>query len=406
MQHKQQHRPSHPRARKRRKPIFLVVVSGAVLLVLIALILALILPGLIKEPGPTVPDEETVIELAFAGDVTATEKVIQSGESDGSYDFTQVFTDVLPLLADADLTVVNFEGNLCGPPYGKDNTSAPPELLQALSRAGVDMVQAANSCTINNGLLGMEATLEGIRAAGLEPLGAFASPEEFREQGGFTLRDVQGVKVAFVAFTKGMDNIALPAGKEDCVNLLYSDYTSSYQKVDTEGITQVLRNVAAQEPDVTVALVHWGSEYNAQISNSQKKIVKLMKSEGVDAIVGTHSHIVQEMDFDEDAGTLVAYSLGDLLGDADRNQSSYSTILKLQVIKNQTTGETRIAGYTYDPVYNLYTDSKAQLLRMNPAIRDYEADGITPVTEEAYQAMLQATKRVDKLCTPAPEENE
>ena len=391
--------------RQRRKPVFLVIVSGAVLLVLVAVILALVLKGQNK-PDPTVGASETVIELAFAGDVVISDKVVKTGEADGGYDYTTVFKDVLPLLAGADHTVVNFEGNLCGAPYGTKNTSAPPELVEALSRAGVDMLQVANSCSINNGLLGLNATLDGIRAAGLEPLGAYASAEDFSKNGGFVLRDIQGIKVAFVAFTKGMDNIALPAGQEDCVNLLYTDYTTNYQKVDTEGISQLLRNVAAQKPDVTVALLHWGSEYNSKISNSQKKIVKLMKSEGVDAIIGTHSHLVQEIDFDQENGTLVAYSLGDLLGEAARGQSAYSAVLKLQVIRNDLTGQTRLAGYTYDPIYTVYDGNEAQVLQMVPAIRDYEANGISTVSEEVYTAMTKAVTKVETLFTPAPEDDE
>lgn len=296
---------------RRRRLLRRILIIGVPSVLLIALITGLLIKFLphqnTQQPEQDqAPAQETVIELAFAGDLNITDKMVSAGVTDSGYDYTKVLQDVLPLLADADQTVLNFEGNLCGAPYGGSSASAPTEILDALSAAGVDMLQVANSCTIKNGLLGLGNTLNSIRSAGIEPLGAFASPEEFQQNQGFVLRDIQGVKVAFVAFTKGMDNIALPAGQEDCVNLLYTDYTSTYQKVDTEGITELLRSVAAQEPDVTVALLHWGSEYNTQISDSQAKIVKLMKSEGVDAIIGSHSHCLQEVDFDQEKGTLVA----------------------------------------------------------------------------------------------------
>lgn len=399
------------RRKKLLRRITIIGVPALVLIALIAVILLLLIPKFTaNQPDSTIdPANETVIELAFAGDLNITDKVVEAGATDSGYDYSPVFRDVVPLLVDADQTVLNFEGNLCGIPYGSENTSAPPEILEALSAAGVDLLQVANSCTINNGLLGLSATLDTIRTAGMEPLGAYASPEEFRQSRGFLLRDIQGVKVAFVSFTKGMDNIALPPGQEDCVNLLYTDYTSTYQKVDTEGITKILRNVAAEEPDLTIALLHWGSEYNTQISNSQTKIVKLLKSEGVDAIIGTHSHHLQQIEFDEKAGTFVAYSLGDFWGDADRTAATYSAVLKLQIAKNTLTGVTRIAGFEYDPIYTYTRETESgtmtQLLRIKPALEDYEAHSISAVPEQVYTAMKSAAAKIEKLMTPASKNN-
>ena len=394
---------------RRKRLIRRIMVIGFIAIVLLGMAVAaliFLLPKFKKKPPEvsSVPTTETIIELAFAGDLNITDKVVASGMTDNGYDYASVLRDVLPLLADANQTVMNFEGNLYGEPYGSEKTSAPPELLKALSDAGVDLLQVANSCTIKNGLLGLSETLSSIRAAGLEPLGAYSSPQEFQQKRGFVLREIQGVKVAFVAFTKGMDNIALPAGQEDCVNLLYTDYTSTYQEVDTDGITQILRSIADEKPDITVALLHWGSEFNAQISSSQTKIVKLMKSEGVDAIIGTHSHCLQNIEFDQDHGTFVAYSLGDFWGDAERTVSSYSIVLKLQIAKNDQTGQARVAGFEYEPIYTYTQETESgvitQLLRINPAIEEYEANGLEAVPENVYNAMKSAVSKIEKLMTP------
>lgn len=404
-------RNSQKRKHKRRLLPVLLVATGVFILLAITLILVLRLKKPQEAPEIPVADAaETIIELAFAGDLNITDKVVAAGATDNGYQYTEVLQDVLPLLAGADQTVLNFEGNLCGSPYGSESTSAPTELLQNLKSAGVDLLQIANSCTINNGLLGLSDTLDNIRAAGMEPLGAYASAEEFHKSRGFLLREIKGIKVAFVAFTKGMDNIALPSGQEDCVNLLYTDYTSTYQKVDTEGITELLRNVAAEDPDVTVALLHWGSEFNSQISSSQSKIVKLMHNEGVDAIIGTHSHQLQQIEFDEENGTFVAYSLGDFWGDADRTVSAYSAVLKLQFAKNSVTGETRICGYEYDPIYTFTRETEdgvfTRIMRIKPAIAEYEANGIVSIPETVYTAMKNADAKVDKLMFPVAKESE
>ena len=107
------------------------------------------------DTSPSAGVENTIIHLAAAGDVNVTDNTVAAGQNGGSYDFTDVFLDAVPLLADADLTVVNFEGTLCGAPYGTETASAPAEMMTALRNAGVDLVQTANSCSIAGGLVGL-----------------------------------------------------------------------------------------------------------------------------------------------------------------------------------------------------------------------------------------------------------
>lgn len=348
-----------------------------------------------QSPENTEAPRETVIHLAAAGDLNVTDKTVSAGYNGTAYDFTPVFRDVAPLLSNADLTVMNFEGTVCGSPYGGEHSSAPAELLTALKNAGVDMLQTANSCSINNGLTGLSQTLNGIRSAGMEPVGTFADSREFQNTGGYVIREVQGIRIAFVAFTKGMDSRGLPTGSEDCVNLLYTDYASTYQKVDTEGIQSVLRAVEKETPDLTVALLHWGSEYNDQISSTQESIRKLLLSGGVDVILGTHSHYVQKMVLDTENNTFVAYSLGDFFGDAERPGSNYSVILNLEITKNQETGVTRITDYSYEPIFTQITDSGMEVVRISGALDAYQADFILKCSESDYDSMTYALSRIE-----------
>ena len=89
--------------------------------------------------SPLLADPITKIHIKAAGDLNVTDSVVSSGIAATGYDFTGVFRDVAAVLSDADLTVMNFEGNLCGQPYGSATTSAPIELVQALRNAGVDI---------------------------------------------------------------------------------------------------------------------------------------------------------------------------------------------------------------------------------------------------------------------------
>jgi hypothetical protein len=151
--------------------------------------------------------------------------------------------------------------------------------------------------------------------------------------------------------------MTLPQGSEHCVNVLYEDYDSTYQKLNRERINDVLDKIASEKPDLTVAMLHWGSEYNDTISESQEQILQIMQSNGVDAVIGTHAHRVQQMVYDPDAGTFVAYCLGDLIGDAPRAGAEYSVLLDLQITKSGEGGP-RITGYDYTPIYTVREEGK------------------------------------------------
>ena len=373
-----------------KRLIFLVAGLLVLGISLFALIFGLRSCSRDKEPETV---NTTVIHLAAVGDLNVTETVVASGGL--NYDYTNALMDVLPLLSSADVTAVNFEGNLYGEPYGVDR-SAPASLMTALERAGVDLVQVANSYSIHHGMDGLSKTLDGVRLAGMEPLGAYASQREAKSKKGFTIQTVDGVKIAFVAFTKGMDGMALPAGNEGCVNVLYSDYSTDYQVVDTNGINTVLSAIEKEKPDITVAFLHWGSEFNDTISPSQEKICKLMQSGGVDVILGTHSHYVQKMELDPSTGRFVAWSLGDFMGDAARAGSEYSIVLDLEITKNNDSGDTRVTGFSYTPIFTVNEEGKPlRVVRIHEAMTAYQQGYIDKVSEETYNAMEYALTRID-----------
>lgn len=339
-------------------------------------------------PETAVSEDTAVVHLAFAGDLNVTEQVANAE------DYTRLLMDVTPALADADLTVLNFEGSFFGGSDDPDH-AAPQALADALADAGVDMLQIANSYSIFKGMEGLSATVNTIRAAGMEPLGAYASQKEAKAAKGYTLREVNGVKLAFVAFTKGMDGMALPPGNESCVNLLYTDYATDYQKVDKEGITRVIEAAKRERPDVIIALLHWGSEYNNTISKTQTEILELLQENGVRAVIGTHSHYVQGMTLDPETNNFVAYSLGDFIPATDRAGSEYSVVLELEITKDLKARKTRITSFDYTPIFTVAQENRPlQVVRIQPAIDAYSAGYIDRVPETTFEAMKYALGRI------------
>lgn len=343
-------------------------------------------------------DPITKIHIRAVGDLNITNSVVDSGITAAGYDYTRALQDVAAELGAADVTVLNIEGNFCGEPYGTETASAPVELLTYLKKVGVDLIQMANSYSIQNGLIGLSSSLNAIRNAGMEPLGAYATVNDFNKTKGYTICDVQGLKVAFVAFTKGVGGMGMPAGSEQCVNLLYEDYNEGYKTINRKGITQILKNVQAEKPDLVVAMLHWGSVNNDTISATQKSIISLMQKNGVDVIIGTHPHLLQKIELDEKTGKLVAYSLGDFYGDATLGGSNYSVILDIEVTKDADLKTTKVTDFSYIPIYTLKEsegDGYRRVVRIHEAMAAYEGNYVDKVSSSCYDQMAYSLTRIE-----------
>lgn len=400
---------------KRKHKIKQRIVFGAAALILI-LAVVLIVRGCTAEkeppeqevvtPPPTEPEEPEPVEpdktatLAAVGDIMMYQDQIDAAQQeDSTYNFADCFSAIKAYTSSADLTVGNLELNLCGTtPYSGNPRTAPyfnaPDILaQNLADIGFDILQTANTYSIMNGINGLTSTMNILNAAGIEAVGTHL--RDPGTTGGYVIREINGIKIAFIAFTKGLNNMTLPLNSEYCVDLLYTDYNSDYSIVDTTGIMNRLDAAMAESPDIIVAMLHWGAEYDTTISSTQEDITDLLLKNGVDVILGSHSHIVSKMEMvdvetveGEKKQCFVAYSLGNFISYMpDKANAMESVILNLEFTKSSETGETTISNVSYTPLYILdqgeEADIRFQVLPIRAALKSSLFADYETVMEEA-----------------------
>ncbi|MBQ9373605.1 MAG: CapA family protein, partial [Oscillospiraceae bacterium] len=277
-------------ARRRRKRL-----PWMIPLALLAVLLGVGLYLLISNQNPKTPrtaeteaPANSPVTIAFVGDIAMTKAAQEAFQTPAGYDFSPCFRWVTAELRAADLAVGNLEGNISDE---ISDYNYPPALLTALYDAGFDVLQTANSFSVVNGVSGLARTKAAISSAGLRSVGTSATKEEADQTGGVLVQDVNGIRFAFLAFTKGMENnLRVPEEALWSVNLLYSD--ELYKEIARDAILNAVKRARAENPDVIVALVHWGSEYDEELSDSQTKIAELLLENGVSLVVGSHSHYV------------------------------------------------------------------------------------------------------------------
>lgn len=350
--------------------------------------------------------------LRAVGDIYLTDGMLDAAVlPDGSYDFSTQFAGIIPALADADLTLANFEGNFDSAPYGKELASYPDALAKTLSAAGIDLLQTANTYSIFNGMAGMERTKSVIEAQGMTAFGTYVSAED-RADNLVVVREVNGIRFAFVAFTKGLGGMGLPTGAEYCVNLLYTDYTSNYENIDYDGIRAVMKAARDTDPDVLVVSLHWGSENTREVSSSQEKIANLLIDCGADLILGSHSHLAApieqrgvRMDNGEDKTVVIAYGLGDLSA-VEESSSTVGVMLDLEVTKNSS-GDTYFSKVDYRAVGAVDRGEEIQnryrVLDIDAALALYEANYYDRVSGSLYETLVAKRESLEGYVHPATE---
>ena len=376
---------------------------------LLTLCLALPLFGCSGSDTPTeskTPRSDTAVAtLCAVGDIRVTDELLQAARQGGSYDFSDILRGTTAVVGAADVAIGNLETTLSGEPY--NDGSAPDALATALRSTGFSLVQTANSYTIQNGLSGLERTKTILRSAGLTPVGTYESAED-RAQNRAVLVEANGIRIAVVAFTKGMNGMRLPSGAEYCTNLLYTDYDSNYSRIDTDGITAAIDAARALSPDIIVAALHWGSEDVSDISDTQEKIADLMFRRGVDVIVGSHSHRVgpvERRSIRTDDGVqkdvVLAYGLGDYCA-AQEGETNASLALTVEFTR---TGEsTVISDVRCTPLATADcgagTAPRYQVLDAADAVRLYENNYYQRVSDELYEQLLAAKQQIEEAVQP------
>lgn len=298
-------------------------------------------------PAETTEAEDTAFTLVVSGDVlshiTNTEAARQA---DGSYDFMPQLGELKDLLSAGDVTLVNLESIVAGKEFGYSGFprfNAPVNLAQTIKKLGVDVVATANNHAVDKGIKGLNANLNNLEKIGLDATGTYRSQEEADQA---YVRDINGIKVGFVASTYGTNNIPVP-----------NDYAVNFNSHDQ--IRAEIAEARDQGAELIVYHIHWGREYTEYPSQKQMDTYRVLTEEGVDIIVGSHPHRLQPMEIREieyegrTKQQAVIWSTGNLWQGQVKNKDYINLGSIFRVDVRRRNGEIEVAGLDYDLIYNL-----------------------------------------------------
>ena len=286
--------------------------------------------------GPT-----STVRVVIAGDVGVRRP-----------DPKSIFAHVADVLRAADITLVNQEWPLCdrGEPWpGKAGKviGSPPEAVEALTFAGVDVVGLANNHMLNYGAEGMFQTLEVLDAAGIAHAGAGVDLEAAHTP---AIVERRGISVAVLSytsvFTPGWEAGPRKPGLATVrIEASYTPYYrarempgSPYDLATTPDPTDAARleadiRVARQRADVVIVTWHWGVSMRYQhLVPYQIELGRRAIDAGADLVVGHHPHTVQPIEIYR--GRAICYSLAQFGFDLEGGAISEETMLLECEVRN------------------------------------------------------------------------
>lgn len=236
------------------------------------------------EPSSLSSDEsEKSVSIIFTGDVMLGRDVeMRLLREERGYALSSIKDDL-----HADAVVMNFEAsvpeNHIQTQFMEMKFSVRPDLISELLLSSPTYLSLANNHSLDYGAVGYRNTVEVLERAGFQAFGHAT----LISTSSLSIIEVKGQRILLVHLnaTYGNPDVSLIKGVID----------------------------SAGPADLTVAYIHWGTEYEPLNDSAQEKLAHTLIDSGFDLIVGHHPHVVQNVERYNDG--LIFYSLGNFIFD-------------------------------------------------------------------------------------------
>lgn len=218
---------------------------------------------------------------------------------------------VAKLMRDADLTVVNLECALTAsnsPWPGAPKAfyfGAPPQAIDALTDAGVDLISLANNHVLDFDEGGMRDTLGHLRAHGISFAGAGENIDEALSP---AIVDCCGMRFGMAAFCNHQADFA---AKKDRPGIAYIDLDDEAAAVAM--LRKALQPMRSAAVDWPILSLHWGPNMVFRPSGKFQRLAHAAIDMGWKILFGHSAHVFQGIEIYH--GCPILYAAGDLVDD-------------------------------------------------------------------------------------------
>ena len=303
--------------------IFLI----SILLVLLAILKITLSSNIGKEPskepnGEISHETEFSVDVMCVGDFVMHQAIIESKNYQSEpnvFDFNDIFHYVRDEYQKGDITLATLEGALCESNYsGYPIFRTPSQLVDDLKNNGINILNMASNHVYDDNHQGLLHSMEVLNEKGMEYQGIRSNETEKY----YIVKDIMGLKIGFFQYVyETMDGYGNPGINGITMASESLPLVNSYSDFDLErlygDVQQILDAMQQEGVEYIIAFMHWGEEYQHYPNINQQTIAQKFCDMGIDALIGSHPHVVQTTDLlvnkDGSHKMLCAYSLGNHL---------------------------------------------------------------------------------------------
>lgn len=259
---------------------------------------------------------------------------------DGEYDFSSLYQHVSSYIQEADLAFVNQETILGGDNLkitGYPLFNSPYVVAKNLHDIGFNIINGATNHALDQGFSGVCHSIHAFQQyPDIKYIGLHETKEDKDD---IPIIVKKGIRFALLSYNQ-WSNVDLP--NDYCINTF-----------DKQHIQKDVQK-AQENSDFIIVSCHWGEEYEKEANDFQKEYAQFLTDLGVDVIIGTHSHTLQEVQWLQGKKqTLVAYSLGNFISGMMEEETQLGGMLSLDFVKDNQ--GCHIENTTLIPLINHYT---------------------------------------------------
>lgn len=330
-------------------------------------------------------------KISAVGDILCQMDMIQDAQNEDSYDFSYMFDNITKYVKKSDIAIGTLETNFTSNRYsgvGKYNT--PTEFLTAVKNSGISLVSLAHNHVLDYGEDGLNQTISKIHEKGMSITGIQNNEENENSEFTGNIKEVNGIKIAFLSYTYGLSN-------ENEI----SEEEKSKVNIFSEELALKDIQYAKENSNYIIVIMHWGDVNSSTITDYQNNITGFLVNNDVDMILGSHPSVVEPMKIIQNAegkNILVAYSLGNYISSLKYENADVELILNIQIEKSEDQEKAVLQKVDYTPIYVLDNGTKSEkrfeLTDMKQLAKDYANGDTSKISRKKYDEII---KKLDEL---------
>lgn len=269
--------------------------------------------------------------FCFVGDVFLSKKPRTAYDEHG---LSGIIDDgYLKILKGSDFNIANLECSITDDTENAENKTftfaLPTGYIKPLKEMGFDLFTLANNHILDYGINSMLNTMKVLDENEFIHIGVGNNIEEAKKA---YIKEIEGKRYAFLAASAVLPN--------DNWKATY-DRAGVFNGYDISELCDEVRDVKPFV-DKVIVYMHWGRELETVSNAWQKQYARRIVDAGADLVVGSHPHMVQEIEYYKNVP--IVYSLGNFIyGGTMRDTILISATFDYSIDKN---GQLQLIVYT------------------------------------------------------------